>query len=254
MYKTASVPGPQQVGRGVLRLGSPLVSWYLVEEDDRLTAVDAGLPGFAKELEEQLAQIDRKPSDVEAVILTHSDSDHTGVAAELREAGARVLIHPDDDATLRKPGPKSGDASPKNFVTQLHKPAFWRFFYGMARAGGAKPTAIEGAEHFTAGDELDVPGSPQVIATPGHTPGHCSFLFAGHGALFVGDSMCTSNPLRRGDGPEVMPKVTNVDDERAVLSLDAMEGLEADVILPGHGEPWHGSPAKAVQRARAARA
>ena len=139
-------------------------------------------------------------------------------------------------------------------MTQLHKPAFWRFFYGMARAGGAKPTAIEGAEHFAAGDELDVPGKPRVIATPGHTPGHCSFLFAGPGALFVGDSMCTSNPLSRSEGPEVMPKVTNVDDERAVISLDAMEDLEADVILPGHGEPWHGSPATAVKRARAARA
>ena len=92
-----------------------------------------------------------------------------------------------------------------------------------------------------------------MIATPGHTPGHCSFLFSEHGALFVGDSMCTANPLARREGPEVMPKVTNVSDERAVMSLDAMEGLEADVILPGHGEPWHGSPAKAVQRARAAR-
>jgi len=243
----------EKVAEGVHRLGSPLVSWYLVEDGDRLTAVDAGLPAFADDLEDQLALIGRRPADVEAVILTHSDADHTGVAARLREAGARVLIHPDDDETLRKPGPKSGDASPRNLVTQLYKPAFWRFFFGMARAGGAKPIPIEGAEHFAAGDRLDVPGSPQAIATPGHTPGHCSFLFAEHGALFVGDSMCTSNPLARSEGPEVMPKVTNVDDERAVISLDAMEELEADVILPGHGEPWHGSPSVAVKRARAAR-
>ncbi len=244
----------EKVARGVHRLGSPLVNWYLVEDDERLTAVDAGLPGFATDLEDQLAAIGRRPADVEAVILTHSDADHTGVATQLREAGARVLIHSNDDETLRKPGPKTGDASPKHLVTQLHKPAFWRFFFGMARAGGAKPTAIEGAEHFADGDELDVPGKPLVVATPGHTPGHCSFLFAGHAALFVGDSMCTSNPLSRGEGPEVMPKVTNVSDEQAVISLDAMEGLEADVILPGHGEPWHGSPAAAVQRARAGRA
>jgi glyoxylase-like metal-dependent hydrolase (beta-lactamase superfamily II) len=243
----------EQVRNGIHRLGSPLVNWYLVEEDDRLTAVDAGLPGFVKGLEAQLAAIGRRPADVEAVILTHSDADHTGVAATLREAGARVLIHSEDDETLRNPGPKTGDAHPKHFVTQLHKPAFWRFFYGMARAGGARPTAIEGAEHFGDGDELDVPGKPRVVATPGHTPGHCSFVFADHDALFVGDSMCTSNPLTRGEGPEVMPKVTNVSDERAVISLDAMENLEASVILPGHGEPWHGSPAAAVHRARAAR-
>jgi glyoxylase-like metal-dependent hydrolase (beta-lactamase superfamily II) len=243
----------EQVKTGVHRLGSPLVNWYLVEEDGRLTAVDAGLPGFKKGLQDELSALGRAPGDVEAVILTHSDGDHTGVAAELRDAGARVLIHAADDETLRKPGAKSGDAAPKHMLTQLHKPAFWRFFVGMARNGGAKPTAIEGAEHFAAGDQLDVPGKPKVIATPGHTPGHCSFLFAEHGALFTGDSMCTSNPLKGREGPEVMPKVTNVDDERAVISLDAMEGLEADVLLPGHGPPWHGSPSVAVQRARAAR-
>jgi len=244
-----ALSGPQQVSRGVYRLGSSLVSWYLVEDGDRLTAVDAGLPGFARDLERQLALVDRRPADVEAVILTHSDSDHTGAAAKLREAGARVLIHARDDATLRKPGPKSGDASPRHLLTQLHKPAFWRVFGGLARAGAAKPEAIEDAEHFNHGDRLDVPGGPHVVHTPGHTPGHCSFLFEGHRALFVGDSMCTSNPLTRGEGPEVMPKVTNVDDERAVISLDAMEDLDADVVLPGHGEPWHGSPAAAVGRA-----
>jgi glyoxylase-like metal-dependent hydrolase (beta-lactamase superfamily II) len=243
----------EQIKTGVHRLGSPLVNWYLVEEDDRLTAVDAGLPGFAKDLEDQLSALGRSPGDIEAVILTHSDADHTGVAGKLRDAGARVLIHADDDATLRKPGPKSGDASPKNLVSQMYKPAFWRFFFGMARAGGAKPTSLEGAEHFAGDDELDVPGKPRVIATPGHTPGHCSFLFPEHGVLFTGDSMTTSNPLQRSVGPEVMPKVTNVDDERAVISLDAMENLDAGVLLPGHGDPWHGSPAAAVQRARAAR-
>ena len=206
---------PQQVTRGVHRLGSSLVSWYLVEEGDRLTAVDAGLPAFARDLERQLAQIDRRPGDVEAVILSHPDADHTGVAPRLRDAGARVLIHSEDDASLRKPGHKGGDASRRHLITQLSKPAFWRFVGGKARAGSMSPAAIDGAENFAHGDRLDVPGSPE--------------------------------------GPQPMPKVTNVDDERARISLAAMEELEADVILPGHGDPWHGSPAAAMRRARAAR-
>jgi len=206
---------PQQVTRGVHRLGSSLVSWYLVEEGDRLTAVDAGLPAFARDLERQLAQIDRRPGDVEAVILSHPDADHTGVAPRLRDAGARVLIHSEDDASLRKPGHKSGDASRRHLITQLYKPAFWRFVGGKARAGSMSPAAIDGAENFAHGDRLDVPGSPE--------------------------------------GPQPMPKVTNVDDERARISLDAMEALEANMILPGHGDPWHGSPAAAMRRARAAR-
>ena len=82
-------------------------------------------------------------------------------------------------------------------LTQLHKPAFWRFFYGMARAGGAKPTAIEGAEHFAAGDELDVPGQAEVIATPGHTPGHLLLPVRRQGpCCSPATLLTTSNPLQ----------------------------------------------------------
>jgi glyoxylase-like metal-dependent hydrolase (beta-lactamase superfamily II) len=86
------------------------VNWYLVEEGARLTAVDAGVPGFKGSLAADLAALGFGLGDIEAVILTHSDGDHTGVAQALRDGGARVLIHSADEPKLRKPGPKSGDA------------------------------------------------------------------------------------------------------------------------------------------------
>jgi glyoxylase-like metal-dependent hydrolase (beta-lactamase superfamily II) len=100
----------------VTRMGTSLVNWYVVEDRGRLTVVDAGLPRFADDLERRLAAIGHRPSDVDAVVLTHSDSDHTGVAPTLREAGARVLIHAADEKSLRKPGPKSGDAAPSRLL------------------------------------------------------------------------------------------------------------------------------------------
>ena len=54
-----------------------------------------------------------------------------------------------------------------NAVREMWRPSFWRFFGGMARAGGAKPTKIEGADTFANGEQLDVPGRPRVVATPG---------------------------------------------------------------------------------------
>ena len=68
------------------------------------------------------------------MILTHSDADHTGVAAKLREAGARVLIHADDDDTCASRAPRPAMRA-QDFFTQLHSRRFWRFFYGMARGG-----------------------------------------------------------------------------------------------------------------------
>jgi glyoxylase-like metal-dependent hydrolase (beta-lactamase superfamily II) len=235
---------------GFHRLGSDLVNWYVVEDEDRLTAVDAGLPAFAGSLQADLQKLGRSPGDVEAVVLTHSDSDHTGVAAVLGEAGARVFIHSGDEETLRKPGPKGGDASPVRLLPRLWRPALWRFFVGMARQGGMRPPKIEGAETFSDGDVLDVPGRPRVLHTPGHTPGHCALLFEGPEALFVGDALCTRNPLTGRRGPQVMPSVFNVSTDQCFESLAAIEGAGARMILPGHGDPWHGSPAVAARRAR----
>jgi glyoxylase-like metal-dependent hydrolase (beta-lactamase superfamily II) len=76
----------QRVGGGsrepvadrVWRLGSELVNFHAVVENRRLTIVDAGIPGFADSLDAQLAEIGFGPADVDAVVLTHADSDHTG--------------------------------------------------------------------------------------------------------------------------------------------------------------------------------
>jgi glyoxylase-like metal-dependent hydrolase (beta-lactamase superfamily II) len=224
-------------------------NWYLVEDGGRLTAVDAGLPGFKGSLDADLAALGFSARDVEAVILTHSDADHTGLVGVLHEAGARVLIHEIDEPKLRKPGPKSGDAKPLNIVPEMWRPSFWRLAGSMVRNGGARPTSFEGAETFEDGS-LDVPGRPRVIRTPGHTPGHCAFLFEDHGALVVGDAMCTWNPVTGAKGAALMPHAFNVSNADALSSLQAIESVEADVLLPGHGEPWRDGVSSAVAEAR----
>jgi glyoxylase-like metal-dependent hydrolase (beta-lactamase superfamily II) len=241
---------PTEIAPGVHRLGSEIVNWYLVRDGDRLTAVDSGLPRFRDALESDLAVLGASPGDVEAVVLTHSDSDHTGLATDLRDAGARVLINRADEASLARPGPKKGDASPVHLFRLLVRPAFWRFMIYMTRGGGAKPAKIEGVQTFGGGDVLDVPGSPRVIDTPGHTGGHSALFFESHGALFVGDALCTWNPITGVRKPQLMPKQFNESNEACRESLGAIEGLEAALVLPGHGDPWADTPAAAVRSAR----
>lgn len=243
--------GPVEIAPGVHGLGSEMVNWYLVEDEEGVTAVDAGLPGFADHLEADLRSLGHAPADVDAVVLTHCDADHTGVVPALREAGARVLIHSDDDAKLRKPGPKKGDASAIHLVPYMRRPQFWRLVGHMVRAGGLKPPKIEGAETYADGEVLDVPGDPRVLHTPGHTPGECVIVFEGR-ALFVGDALCTWNPFTWTRGPQVMPSGLNVDTAHAFESLATIEGIDAQVVLPGHGDPWRRGAAAAVARAREA--
>ena len=246
----AAIAATKDISPRVHRLGTSLVNWYLVEDGGELTAVDAGLPAFKKTLAADLTTLGFSLGDIRAVILTHSDADHTGITDQLQEAGARVLIHTADEPTLRKPGPKSGDAKPINIVPEMWRPSFWRLFGSMILAGGARPPRINNAETFDGDATLDVPGHPRVIATPGHTPGHCAFHFENHGALFVGDAMCTLNPITGRTGPQLMPRPLNESNADALRSLDAIEPLDVEVVFVGHGEPWREGVGDAVGTAR----
>src|SRR3712207_1501864 len=91
------------IAPGVWRLGNDLINFYVLEEDGRLTIVDAGVPAFADTLPDDLAASGFGLDDVEAVVLTHADSDHTGVVPTLQQAGARVLVHGTELESLRDP-------------------------------------------------------------------------------------------------------------------------------------------------------
>lgn len=242
-------PPAREIAPGVHRLGSSLVNWYLVEEGGRLTAVDAGLPGYRKTLLSDLSLLGHVAGDVDALVLTHADVDHTGLAAALREAGARVLIHSANEPTLRRPM-LTGDSTLVAILPYLRRPPFLRFIAHLARHGGFSPAAVEGAETLSADDVLDVPGSPRVVATPGHTPGHCAVHFKTKGVLFVGDALCTRNPVTGRVGAQVIPSALNVSTDQCFESLHAIERTQAQVVLPGHGEPWRDGSAAAVSSGR----
>lgn len=93
---------------------------------------------------------------------------------------------------------------------------------------------------------------PRAVFVPGHTEGHTAFHLGDRGILFSGDELITKDPLSRRRGPQLAPSSLNDDHDLARASLTALEGLDASLVLPGHGEPWSGTPAAAVAGAREA--
>ena len=100
-----------------------------------------------------------------------------------------------------------------------------------------------------------MPGSPRVILTPGHTPGSAALHLPSLGALFVGDAFATYAVTTGARGPQVAP--FTADAAEAVASLRRLEAVSADLVLPGHGDPWTGAIQEAIrlvrERAAAAR-
>ena len=239
-----------EVVPGVHRLGSSKVNWYFVEEAGRVTVVDAGVPGYWEQLEPALAAIGRNLEDVDALVLTHAHSDHTGVAGRLHDRGVPVYLHESDHELLRTAHePWKRERKP---FPQILRPGVWPFFVHMVRNGALKPPKIDDPVTIADGDVLEVPGHPRVVHTPGHTPGLCSFYFENQRTLIVGDLLCTWNALTGRLGPQVMPAAFNVSSDESLASLGKVESLSAAGVLVGHGEPWTDGVESAVARAREA--
>ena len=49
---------------------------------------------------------------------------------------------------------------------------------------------------------LDLPGSPQIIHVPGHTPGSIAVHVPAVDAVFVGDALTTGHVLTGATGPQ----------------------------------------------------
>src|SRR3954451_18973957 len=131
---------PEQIAPGVYRLGTRLVNFYLVEDGGRYTVVDAGLPGYFGQVPHALEALGASLGGVEAVILTHADGDHIGIAERLRtEAQATVHVHEADARMARTGKLKDTDG---NLLRYLWRPTAWALIAHFATNGGIRTPRI----------------------------------------------------------------------------------------------------------------
>ena len=238
------------VAEGIHRLTHGVVNFYLVEDGGRLTVVDAGAPGDWDLLVGGVGAVGRSLDDLETVLLTHAHSDHTGFAERARsESGTTVRVHTADVTRATTGATSKNEAGYGKYLLRMEA---YRTLLGLMRTKGLKIVPIAEVSAFTDGETLDVPGVPRVVHAPGHTEGSCALFFEGRGALVTGDVLSTRNPLTGRTGPQIAPDGLNLDSEQAMRSLEAIEPIRADVVLPGHGDPAGPGVAVAIRLARAA--
>lgn len=241
-----AAPGVHRVG-----LGDSYTNWYILEEDGRLTVVDAGLPCSWNSLLEALKQLGRSTDAVEALVLTHGHFDHMGFAERARaELHVPVYVH-ENDAPLTAHPWRYDHERPRApyFATQTRA---FPIFAMYLRHRAFWPSPLSELRRFDDSAILPVPGAPRVVPTPGHTHGHCALHLPDRDAVISGDALVTLDPYTGLTGPRLVARAATVDSQRNLRSLDALAGTQARTVLVGHGEPWIGGIEAAVAQARAA--
>lgn len=228
-----------KLDNSLYRVGNDIVASYLVITESGVTIIDAGLRGHWKDLLAELATLGLSLDDVRGVILTHGDSDHVGFAERLRrDYGVPVFIHA-EDAERAKGGEK-----PKAAKQQMRISPMFGFLAYTLRKGGLRTEWLTEVVELHGGETLDLPGSPQIIALPGHSPGSIAVFVPEVDAVFVGDGLTTRHVLTGTTGPQPAPFTDEPD--QAITSLQAIAATGAKWVLPGHGTPWNQGVVSAI--------
>jgi glyoxylase-like metal-dependent hydrolase (beta-lactamase superfamily II) len=236
----------ETVADGVYRLGSSRVNFYLIEEGAAVTLVDSGFPGYSDQVAAGLQELGKKPSDVKAIVLTHTHSDHIGGAPSLTAlTGAPVLVHRGEAPVATG---KQKAVQPTGFMSNLWRPQLLSFIAHAVANKGAATITVREVTSYEDDDVLDVPGKLRVVFTPGHSPAHSALMLEDRRVIFCGDAMATLAVHTGATGPMLHP--FNQDRDEAIRSLGILARVDADILAPGHGEPWAGSIADAVSEAR----
>jgi glyoxylase-like metal-dependent hydrolase (beta-lactamase superfamily II) len=224
---------------------------YVLQDGEKVTVVDAGLPSMWDDTTRVLTNIGRTWDDVGDIVLTHGHFDHLGLLARATSRHhVRVWVHPADAHIVRHPY-RYRPGRPRLAYPVMH-PRSVPHLTGMVRAGALSVRGVDPTSSLTGSDAADLPAGLTVVPTPGHTDGHCALHMPSSGVVFTGDALVTLDPYTGRTGPRIVARAGTRDARTAQGSLAAIGETGATVVAPGHGRPWLAGALEAALIARRA--
>jgi glyoxylase-like metal-dependent hydrolase (beta-lactamase superfamily II) len=228
---------------GVHRIPLPLpmdglraVNVYALETEEGLTLVDGGwaVEAARARLDDALASMGAKVTDITRFLVTHVHRDHyTQAVAVRREAGAHVSLGLGDKGTLDLVRDGLGDDPT---IPRLRRCGADRVARGWEEAVEGErpdPSLWEHPDSWLDGDHTLEVGTRTLdaVSTPGHTQGHYVFADRGAGLLFAGDHVLPTITPSIGFEPAYAPQPLG-DFLTSLAKVRAMPDLR---LLPAHG-------------------
>jgi hydroxyacylglutathione hydrolase len=201
-----------------ITLGSMSGNCYLLETEKGFVLIDTGRKSARSTLEEEMAVAGCNTENLDLIILTHGDFDHTGNCAYFREKyNVKIAMHQSDSGMVEFGdmfwNRKSGNWVLKKLVNT---------FFNITKF---KPD-------FTIDEKTDLSDyglDAEIIYIPGHSKGSIGIL-TDNGDLFCGDLF--SNVKK----PEPNSVVDDLDELNE--SIARVKDLQIEMIYPGHGQPF----------------
>jgi glyoxylase-like metal-dependent hydrolase (beta-lactamase superfamily II) len=201
----------ETIAEGIYHLDELVGGPTLLVANDRITLVDAGLPGSEETIVETVESLGRRPEDLKVVLVTHTDNDHVGALPAIVEATGAKVYAPEEEADIveGKAPSRTGDM--------------------------LLPIPVE--RRLRDGETLGLHGGIQVVATHGHTLGHVAYYLPREGVLLAGDCLVNVDGLAGS-----MPQYTT-DAEQAREAVRRVARLRPGTICFGHGPSIVGNAA-----------
>ncbi len=192
---------------------------YVVISENRCYLVDTGASNMKKTLINALNQMKIKGLNFEAIILTHSHSDHAANASQLKtNFKIPVFAHKLECAFIEqgKSAPIIGTTSFTRGISKVMK--------GLPMLASFKPCSVD---YKLDQNQTEIGKGIKVIHTAGHTEGSVTVCVDDEVAL-VGDALFGINKS------SIMPAFLQ-DQEAVFESWKILSNLNCRVYIPSHG-------------------
>jgi glyoxylase-like metal-dependent hydrolase (beta-lactamase superfamily II) len=209
----------------------------LAREGGGVVLVDAAMagPGAWEALTSSLRRAGGSLRDVHVLAVTHAHADHVGLAARvLEESGCEVWMHPGAEAFFSiVRDPRATEAARARRARREGVPEALIEAHASVEEesdGTLGPVALH--RPLVAGASIPTAlGDWRVVETPGHAPSHVCLYQPERRLLIVGDL------LSRNFAPFFDYGFSEDPIAEYLSSLEAVAGLDVELVLPGHGAP-----------------